>query len=976
MPEDFAKIIVACCLVFASSGASTAAPTDPQAMATVTGFTDCGDFNVPGFAGDAVQRFTFALPETSVVRLQPFLTNGACHSDLQISVLDAAGNLVAYSDGSEFMCDRILAELPAGEYRVRILSFFRNDIDPYVMQFYTGACSTCGNDLIEAEDCDDGNLNAADGCDGTCRRDVHAIAGCGSYRSSGYSREPDLFRFTLPSADTIRLQTADAEGKCPGDGSLSVYSESGDRVVYDGDGVEGCSRIVYSLQPGTYTVEVHSTDTFYVRPYRLEFYTGSCSICGNGSLEVEACDGLDLGLCRAGPCTSSCTCPFLPLCGDSIVDFSLGEDCDDGNLQSGDGCDEHCRRETTEILSCGSYQPPGLLLERITKLSLNLAAPQEVRLRMRDSDGCDGFPAVEVQAEGVGTIAFGQDPTADACAEVLATLPAGSYTIFLYTTGATTSSYVLDYFNSECSDCGNGTREAEQCDDGNEMPGDGCDAQCDHEPPPIDGPDLPGCGSFDLPEIEHDSAAVFSFSLDAESIVRIELSDGAGGCAGFSSQVDLYTDNGLRIAGDDNSGFGLCSRLLLALPTGTYRIRIQAVALFGAFVLDFHTSACSVCGNGLVEAEECDDGNLLIGDGCDDGCRLEQRMLEACGFYPSAAIGVGDEQEWSLVLDEDTLVQLETGDGSDGCPGDTYLTVRRDDGQYVAADDYGGVGDCSRVELVLSAGIYVVRVNSWSFAGVGPYVLQFVTDRCSTCGNGEAEVGEECDDANSISGDGCDTDCQARVPIAACGDYSAPGFSDDDENDFRLNLEERHLVHLETASTAGCPGDTVLEVRSSAGDLVASDDQSGLGPCSALTTHLDAGEYLVIVRGFEGVAIGPYRLQYATDACSICGNSVVELGEDCDRGQESDKWGDFCRAGCVRSPCGQPVNFKISRPTTTDAKFTLRAAVGINECDARVCDVNGDGRTTGLDALTVLRAAVGTSVALACPAGVESFVAR
>ena len=37
---------------------------------------------------------------------------------------------------------------------------------------------------------------------------------------------------------------------------------------------------------------------------------------------------------------------------------------------------------------------------------------------------------------------------------------------------------------------------------------------------------------------------------------------------------------------------------------------------------------------------------------------------------------------------------------------------------------------------------------------------QVVGQFCSQCGNGQVEQGEECDDGNTISGDGCTMDCQ------------------------------------------------------------------------------------------------------------------------------------------------------------------------------------------------------------------------
>jgi cysteine-rich repeat protein len=60
------------------------------------------------------------------------------------------------------------------------------------------------------------------------------------------------------------------------------------------------------------------------------------SICGNGVLEAgEQCD--DGNLVDGDGCDSNCT---LPACGNGIVD--AGEGCDDGNLSDGDCCSSSC----------------------------------------------------------------------------------------------------------------------------------------------------------------------------------------------------------------------------------------------------------------------------------------------------------------------------------------------------------------------------------------------------------------------------------------------------------------------------------------------------------------------------------------------------------------------------------------------------------------------------------------------------------
>ncbi|HYC55429.1 MAG TPA: hypothetical protein VEL28_10905 [Candidatus Binatia bacterium] len=73
-------------------------------------------------------------------------------------------------------------------------------------------------------------------------------------------------------------------------------------------------------------------------------------------------------------------------------------------------------------------------------------------------------------------------------------------------------------------------------------------------------------------------------------------------------------------------------------------------------------------------------------------------------------------------------------------------------------------------------------------------------------------------------------------------------------------------------------------------------------------------------------------------------------------------------AQCSR-PCGKPVSTQGSTPTTGDALFTLRTAVGVSAtCYLCECDVNGNDTVTSTDALAVLRSAVGLPIELDCPA--------
>ncbi len=71
-------------------------------------------------------------------------------------------------------------------------------------------------------------------------------------------------------------------------------------------------------------------------------------VCGNG--KVEGDEVCDQGLKNSDAyshdkhCNSTCT-GWAPYCGDGILQTEYGEECDDGNNVSGDGCDSNCKTE-------------------------------------------------------------------------------------------------------------------------------------------------------------------------------------------------------------------------------------------------------------------------------------------------------------------------------------------------------------------------------------------------------------------------------------------------------------------------------------------------------------------------------------------------------------------------------------------------------------------------------------------------------
>lgn len=76
------------------------------------------------------------------------------------------------------------------------------------------------------------------------------------------------------------------------------------------------------------------------------------TICGDGNLDPgEICDeGIDNGRYSYNAavrvfCNTTCTGYYAPACGDGDSQSEYGEECDDGNNTSGDGCSSDCKTE-------------------------------------------------------------------------------------------------------------------------------------------------------------------------------------------------------------------------------------------------------------------------------------------------------------------------------------------------------------------------------------------------------------------------------------------------------------------------------------------------------------------------------------------------------------------------------------------------------------------------------------------------------
>ncbi len=291
-------------------------------------------------------------------------------------------------------------------------------------------------------------------------------------------------------------------------------------------------------------------------------------------------------------------------CGDGNVTGS--EQCDDGNTTAGDGCSATCRNESSGPV-CGD----GVTSGTETCDDSNTAS----------GDGCSSTCQTE------------QPP----------------------------------------SDCGNGQLDGtEACDDNNNTPNDGCTAcavdsgwTCNTAEPSMCTMVIPPNGSCTAPlpvMLANTNGAlhgtVTGDTTGGSSHVPAGLCDGedAGGGNDIVYSFTLTDTRDVTISTNDNSPFDLIVRLTTAacmlnteipeavdedgcsdsyttfgelleysaLPAGTYFVTVDAYSTgAGAFTLDIDAVA-TLCGNGVVDTlEDCDDSDLMGGDGCNARCQVE-----------------------------------------------------------------------------------------------------------------------------------------------------------------------------------------------------------------------------------------------------------------------------------------------------------------------------------------------------------------
>lgn len=300
----------------------------------------------------------------------------------------------------------------------------------------------------------------------------------------------------------------------------------------------------------------------------------------------------------------------------------------------------------------------------------------------------------------------------------------------------------------------------------------------------------------------------------------------------------------------------------------------------------------SWCGNGVVEAgEACDDQGES--EDCNADCTI---AVCGDGVMNAAAGEACDTGEESATCNADCTLPV-CGDGIvNHAAGETC-----DDG-----DDNGKPNKCNAqctgtADAVCGNGI--IEAGETCDDGDDNGTPQHCNSSCTgetaaICGNGVVETGEACDDGGESAL--CNSDCTA----AACGDGVVNTTAGEECDDGDDNDDAGACFSDCTANTCG---DGILN--------------PGVETCDAGTNNGQPNECNTTCTGITA---------------AVCGNGIIEAGEDCDTSGESAT----CNADCSAVLCGDGILNASAGEECDDGDDNADEAACTLSCTIATC---GDG---------------------------------
>ncbi len=771
--------------------------------------------------------------------------------------------------------------------------------------------TSCGNGVLDpGEQCDDGNIIDGDRCSALCR-----VEECGNNVIDQSAGEECDDNNTIGGDGC----SANCRRESCGNGITDVGEECDDGNLANQDGCTGTPIEISDGMGGT---------------KRSPEPCMSREVCGNGIVDFQVGEVCDDGNTVSGDgCNSDCRSGEG--CGNGIVD--PGEECDDGDNDNNDRCRNDCKiaicgdgivESTGNREQCDGGDPnnPGPVETANCNIDCTIRVCGDGKVNTTGGEQCD---------HGAGQNANNRDCRAD-CQNNICTDGFQNTLGPLHIEACDDGDQ--DNFN-ECNNacqsasCGNMTIEnGEMCDDGNDINTDACiecaAARCGD-----------GFTRDDPGSTEQCDDGNLTNGDGCSSTCRIE------GCGNGILDPGEECDDGEvpsplpGAAVNQNACVGQCK--IARCGDGFLRTDIPGIEQCD----DGNTTSgdgCSNmcrnegCGNGQIDpGEQCDGGEFppVGGDGCDVNCQLENcgdgivNVGEECD---GNGMGVGGQTatcniDCTLATCGDFKINTAAGEQCDDGPmfNSNDRDCREDCKNNICTDGFRNDFGPLRIE-----GCDDGNQNN--------------NDECSnsctsaTCGNGTVNPGEECDDGNSNDNDACTNLCKLNV----CGDGKVRvGVEECDTNPVTIGGFTYSCSPAAGAgpSRPGCrlqrcgngiidPGETcdddlVAAGTSPAGEIPSANSGDG---CSNKCQVEYCGDGFVnnVINGVateecdgNGNGVGGQTADCNIDCTSsVCGDGITNVldGEQCDDGCNGDGCtaadnGDGCSSTCKFERCGNSI---------------------------------------------------------------------
>lgn len=347
--------------------------------------------------------------------------------------------------------------------------------------------------------------------------------------------------------------------------------------------------------------------------------------------------------------------------------------------------------------------------------------------------------------------------------------------------------------------------------------------------------------------------------------------------------------------------------------------------------IDDCTTACVAarCGDGIIrlspanpaDLEVCDDGNDVSGDGCEPDCTLSGN----CGDGTISPPEQCDDANFVWTDDCVNCSHARCGDGYVRLdPANPADLEECDDGNTTAGD--GCESDCRYSPLCGNA-----VVDPPEVCDDGNFDLSDDCIACqpARCGDGHLRTNpavpanaEQCDDGNTVSGDGCDSDCT----YTCVADDECP---DVDPCLFEFCDPSSHVC-------AAVPEDDGLECG---GDICVGFGTCLTGVCY-FSAPLDCDDYEACTTDSCDPATGGCRHVEAAEG-SVCDDGLYCIGgETCRRGLDGIL---YCTGVFGTNPCndGDPCTVDLCNEASDSCTYEPAEFDRIN------CDEDNRGNAMG-----------------------------